>query len=275
MDTGIFTRIAILLEQSQNHYINLQIKGNPSRFVLNVAILIPAILFSNLYKGDNITKLTHPLTSKPYEKLQDILSHGFQIYQQSDFIYNNFEFSLSISMPPMMSRSRENRIVQSMAKVNKSRKFILNALTEGCTGTQGIAILQPESSVHEDTAWLRSLPNVCWDDVGIGTESLSVVWRGLSIKNNVDLKVSKTTTGIFETGISTKWVAAWSTKLALQGRTDSPHYAPDKYLREYLFNRYKPKRKNYLVLHGSILTLFVVIALAWLISFLIFYIELI
>ncbi len=261
----LLTSYSILVEQSQFGCTHL--KNKWSHLFAYGSLIVSGILFSNAYKGDNITRLTLPVLPIPYEKLEDLLENNFTFYQLAEKV-SNLKWSFNVTSPPMMSKAKQEYLLQNVKTVNGS--LILDKLeTCGRGGTSGIAVFEPEGGVFKHAAMLRkSSHNIEWEDVGIGVELYSGVWRGLKVVNNVDPEVDQRVSWFNEMGVITQWLEMWSLRMVFQGKPEYLHWAKNDAERKLIEERNKIDKRwsTSLVLHGSILTLFVGLGGSWVVG---------
>ncbi len=257
--------LAILLEQTQA--ISLNHQGRLSHFLVYGCLIIWGILMSNLYKGDNITRLTLPATPIPYKYLNELIRDNFTLYTLSSPLHNILE-GLKVTYPPMISDKLEEALVNHMNVVATNRKMIEKL--GNCKGS-GVAAIVPEENGYQYAFDWRNLDGVAFDDVSIGTEKFAGIWRGIVLKNNADHEIAERTKKLEEADILAQWIRLWARRIVLKGWPGSEHWARDDLEMRLINNRHKKKSrvwKTNLVLEGSILTLFVVLGFGWVIAIL-------
>lgn len=252
----LLTSYAILVEQTQDRCTRL--KQRWSHLFAYGSLILSGILLSNAYKGDNITRLTLPVLPIPYERLEDLLENNFTLFQSAEKI-NNLEWSFKITSPPMMSKGKQEDLLQKVKTINNSMIF---ETLKVCGEKTGVAAFEPEGGVFTLAAALRNYSHIKWEDVGIGVELYSGVWRGLKVVNNVDPGVPQRVSWLYETGVITQWLDMWSLRMVYQGDL---HWAKNDVERKLIEERNKIDKEwsTSLVLHGSILTLFVGLGGSW------------
>lgn len=255
----LLTSYAILVEQTQDRCTRF--KQRWSHLFAYGSLIVSGILLSNGYKGDNITRLTLPILPIPYERLEDLLENNFTFYQSSER-RNSLDWSFNVTSPPMMSKAKQKNLLQSVKAINGS--LIIDML-KLCGEKTGIAVFEPEEKVFLHAAILRNYSHIDWEDVGIGVELYSGVWRGLKVVNNVDPGVPQRVSWLYETGVITQWLDMWSLRMVYHGDL---HWAKNDVERKLIEERNKIDKEwsTSLVLHGSILTLFVGLGGSWVVG---------
>ncbi len=262
---------ALLVEQGQRHSSVLPQRWKVAHFIIYGCLGLAGILLSNAYKGENITQLTLPARSLPHEKLEELVRDNFSLYQNPNRV-ENLEWSLNLSSPPLLTEQKEKELLLQTVKMNES---LIEKELKLCRENAGVAIFESEAQAYIHARWLRNQSHIDYEDVSIGKEVYSGVWRGSKLVNNVDPYIPQRTKRLLETGIIGEWLKFWARRIVLAGWPGSEHWASNDQQMKIIEAKTKKKRewKTSMVLNGGIVSLFVVLGVSHVISIIWFLIE--
>lgn len=248
---------ALLVEQGQRHSSQLPPRRANPHFIIYTCLGLAGILLSNAYKGKNITQLTLPVRSLPYEKLEELIRDNFSLYRNPDRV-ENLEWSLNLSSPPLLTNQKEEDLLLQTVEMNVS---LIETELELCPENKGAAIFESEGQAYTHARWLRNQSHIDYEDVSIGKEVYSGVWRGSKLVNNVDPYIAQRTKRLVESGIIDEWLTFWARRIVLAGWPGSEHWASNEQQMQIIEAKSKKKRewKTSMVLNGGIVSLFVVL----------------
>lgn len=265
-----FSNFALLLEQGQPY--SGRLKGLIYHFILYAPITLASLVMSNAYKGDSIQQLTLARIPKPYETFNELIQDNFTLYYFNPTFWN-LPWSLNITFPPMVPKSFEQFLLANVKTVIS--EWDVPKIVGKCTNN-GSAVIIPEQNAYSLADQIRNLSHVDYDDVSIGKEVYSGLWRGLLVLNNVDPEIPQRARRLTEVGIIGEWFKMKCRRVVLLNVPGSEHWAGNEQELKMIAMKKRKKRqwKTSMVLNGNILTLFVLLGIGAMVSGFVFVIEL-